>query len=280
MNDSRGCLTCGDLARAMILVLVVVGVAALAWLDRNDGGLRAWRSPQAVLAAAGLIIGFVIVSYQLKRQHWNTLDDNRRMAQDRLKVELYNTIAERIEATAVPLRNLAVFPTAFVGELVLRNSAAPDRESAPPSKNYPKLDTAQREAERTITALLSILETYAIAMPEFATFRSRLDESRRTMHVAVNDFQELAWQFAGSENVGVIRWPPTEDDLRILNGLANSAASSAEELKKIVSELCGAAQKYHLGNLFADNVSPLDARTGVQRGSPGTRSRGGDKTAG
>jgi hypothetical protein len=261
-------MTRGDWARALILVLVVGGVAALAWADRNnEGGLRAWRTPQAVLSAAGLIIGFVIVSYQLKRQHWNTLDNNLRMAQDRLKVELYNKIAERIEATAAPLRALALLPTAFVGELVLRNSAAADRRSVPPSKNYPKLDTAQRDADRTITALLAILETYAIVMPEFATFRSRLDDSRRTMHVAVNDFQEMAWQFADSNDGGVIRWPPTEDDLRILTGLAGSATSSAEKLTDIVSELCGTAQTYHLGNLFADNVSTFDASS--SRRGPG-----------
>jgi len=264
-----GRLTRGDLGRVLIVFLVVVGVVALAWPDRKDGGLRAWRTPQAVLSAAGLIIGFVIVSYQLKRQHWNTLDNNLRMAQDRLKVELYNKIAERIEATTAPLRVLTVLPTAFVGELVFRNSAAPDRASVPPSKNYPKLDTAQRDADRTITALLAVLETYAIAMPNFATFRSRLDDSRRMMHVAVNDFQEMAWQFAGSDNVGVIRWPPTEDDLRILNGLASSTASSAENLTKIVSELCGTAQKYHLGNLFADNVSTFDAGSSSSQGRAG-----------
>ena len=222
-------------------------------LTAKDGGLRAWRTPQTVLSVASVVVGFVIVSWQLKRQHWNTLDNNISVAQDRLKVELYNKIAERIEATAGPLRDLAVTPTAFVGELVLRNSASPDRASVPPSKNFPRLNRAQAEVDRTITALMALLETYAIVMPEFAEFRSRLGKRLQMTHVALNDFQEMAWQFAGSEKVSVIRWPPTEDESKILSGLAGSAESSVQALKAVVAELCITAQNYHLGKLFADN---------------------------
>jgi hypothetical protein len=247
-------LTRGDVARALFIVCVVCWVAVFVWLDRDAGGLRAWTTPQSVLSVAGLIIGFIIVSWQLKRQHWNALDNNLRVAQDRLKVELYNKIAERIEATAVPLRDLAVTPTAFVGELGVRESAAPDRASVPPSKNFPRVDTAQRQVERSITALMSILETYAIVMPEFAEFRSRLGKALQATHVAVNDFQEMAWQFAGGKNLGVVRWPPTEDDFRNLSTLASSAKSSVESLKRVVSELCVTAQNYHLGTLFADHT--------------------------
>jgi hypothetical protein len=67
-----GGLSRGDWARALILVLVVGFVAALVWPDRKD--LHAWRTPQTVLSVAGLIVGFIIVSWQLKRQHWNTLE--------------------------------------------------------------------------------------------------------------------------------------------------------------------------------------------------------------
>lgn len=167
---------------------------------------------------------------------------------------MYNKLAERIEATAVPLRDLALTPTAFVGELVLRESASSDRASVRPSKKFPRINRAQAEVDRTITALMSILETYAIVMPEFADFRSRLAKALQMTHVAVNDFQEMAWQFAGSENGSVIRWPPTDDDSAGLSTLASSAGSSVASLKKVVSELCVTAQNYHLGTLFADNT--------------------------
>jgi hypothetical protein len=245
-------MTHGDWARALILAVVVCGVTALAWPDRHD--LKAWRTPQTVLSIAGLVVGFVIVSWQLKRQHWNTLDNNIRVAQDRLKAELYEKIAERIEATAVPLRELTITPTAFVGELALRESASADRRHVPPSKYFPKLHGALEEVERTTTALMSIMETYAIVNPEFATFRSRLGECLRHATVAVNDFRELAWQFAGSENLSVIRWPPTDKESKTLSRLASSAESSARSLKTTVSDLCVTAQNYHLGTLFADNT--------------------------
>jgi hypothetical protein len=159
-----------------------------------------------------------------------------------------------IEATAVPLRELTITPTAFVGELALRESASADRRHVPPSKYFPKLHGALEEVERTTTALMSILETYAIVNPEFATFRSRLGECLRHATVAVNDFRELAWQFAGSENLSVIRWPPTDKESKTLSRLASSAESSARSLKTTVSDLCVTAQNYHLGTLFADNT--------------------------
>jgi len=245
-------MTRGDWARALIIAAVVCGVAALAWPDRHD--LRAWRTPQTVLSIAGVVVGFVIVSWQLKRQHWNTLDNNIRVAQDRLKVELYAKIAERIEATAVPLEDLHRTPTAFVGELVLRQSASPDCAHVPPSKSLPKMNKAQEAVDRTTTALMSILETYAIVNPEFSKFRSQLSEGLRHVNVAVNDFHEMAWQFAGSKDVRVLRWPPTDEDSASLDVLASHTRASVTALKKVVSDLCVTAQNYHLGNLFADNT--------------------------
>jgi len=244
-------MTRGDVVRGLIVLLVVGGVVAVAWPDRRN--LSTWRTPQTVLSAAGLIVGFVIVSWQLKRQHWNTLDNNIRVAQDRLKVELYGKIAERIEVTARPLSGLAMAPTAFVGELVTRNSGSPDRTHVPPSRYFPQVNKAQEQLDDTVTDLMSILETYAIVAPEFAKFRARLAESLRHAHVAVNDFQEVAFQFAGGKDFGVVRWPPTDADSETLSALATSARSSVRSLKTVVSELCITAQNYHLGNLFTDN---------------------------
>ena len=85
------------------MLLIGLWVFDLAWFDLSPSRLRAWLAPQPVLLLAGLVVGFIVLSWQLDRQHKNSIEANRRQSQDRLNLELYNKIAERIEATSTPL---------------------------------------------------------------------------------------------------------------------------------------------------------------------------------
>lgn len=62
------------------------------------------------------------------------------------------------------------------------------------SKYFPQLSLKQAAASNSITALLSVLETHTIVMPEFAVFRERLSEALRAVNVAVNDFSQTVWR--------------------------------------------------------------------------------------
>jgi hypothetical protein len=246
-------MTRGDVVRLLIVICVALGVAYLAGLDVRAGtGLKKWLTPQTVLSAAGLIVGFVIVSWQLKRQHWNTLDNNRRQSQDRLKVELYSRLADRIEATAVPLYDLGVLPTAFIGELSLRHAAFHEEAATgvPNSRYFPQLLKAHQAAEQSVTALVSVLETYAIALSDHPDFGNRLAAELRSLTICLNDFCQAASQFAGSETSTAVRWLASAHDVQTLTTLAQSVEVAASSLSATVSRLRVAGQNALLGGLF------------------------------
>ncbi len=249
-------MTKGNLARSLWVVALVAGVGDLVWLDLDGRGFRSWFAPQPILSLVTLIVGFIVLSWQLERQHDNAVEANRRQSQDRLKLELYNKIAERIEATSVPLMEVALLPTTFVGELAVRRSASADRKTVPKSKYFWQLEEKHEAASRSITALMSILETHTIVMPEFASFRERLAEALRAVNVAVNDFRQAAFQFAGSPNMAPIRWPPSDDESTMLSQLAASAEWAGVSLTGVVSDLRVEAQNYLLGGLFPGREVP------------------------
>jgi hypothetical protein len=249
-------MTKGDVARFFILVGVAAGVAYVAWLDARAGtGLKGWLTPQTVLSTAGLIVGFIVVSWQLKRQHWNTLDNNRRQSQDRLNVELYNKIAERIEATAVPLAEVGNTPTAFIGELIVRDSAARAGRGVPKSTYFEEMDKARRAAHDSVISLMSVLETHAIVMPEFAVLRTELAQSLLRLNASTHDFRAAAWQFAGPGSE-VHHWPPSEDEKQMLNQLAGAVSPATIAVLGVIWDLRVAGQNQLLGRLFPGQQVP------------------------
>jgi len=247
-------LTSGDVARLLFIGCVVAWVAAFAWLDLGGEGRVAWMRSQTVLSVAGLIVGFIVLSWQLKRQHWNTLENNRRQSQDRLKVELYSKIADRIEATAFPLRDLAPLPSLFIHELRVRVNATDG--GARESSIFPQIEKSHEAATQSITALISVLETYAIAMSESAGFRRRLKLGLLEIDIELSAFRDVAWQFVASHGSPALRWPPTTDDFEALSRPAAQTDAAATSLSGVVTDLRVEAQNSLLGSLFPETRVP------------------------
>lgn len=178
------------MALVLWAVLVLAIVADIVWFTRRPDGIRPWLAPQPILSAAALILGFILLTWQLETQHRNTLEATRKQAQDRLKLDIFKEIAERIEATSVPLTELREVPTAFLGELVLRT------RSRVASHYQSALQTVSKEASDSVVMLMSIMETYEIAMPEFKAFRRQLADSLRQSQLAFGDFAFLAFPLA------------------------------------------------------------------------------------
>src|SRR5262245_18939898 len=147
------------LALSAILVLAIV--SGIVWFTQRFDVKSKWLDPQPILSAATLVLGFLLLIWQLATQDRKSLEANRRQGQDRLKLDIFKAIAERIEATSVPLTQLAMVPTAFIGELIIRKT------SGVASRYQAALQTAPSDASDSITKLIAILEIYEIAMPEF-----------------------------------------------------------------------------------------------------------------
>jgi len=245
--------------------LLLVVLASLGWLIWRDTERERWLAPQPILSFVGFSVGFRLLSWQLDRQHRNTRKANRRQAQDRLRLDLYDRIAERIEATSTPLVEVSGLPAAFMGELTIRLAIwSANNQHMPSSTRFPELQTQRAALSRSITALMSALETYASVMPEFSELRKHLGDALRDIDVAVGDFNQAALPFAGSENAEPVHWPPTSQQQQVMSGLANSVMRVVIEAMAVVSDLRVEAQNYLLGGLFGRKVPRRTALTATR----------------
>ena len=258
---------------AFALLVILASVGLRIWFDKEHAR---WFDPQPVSAVVGLVIGFLLLSWQLDRQHQNALDANRRQAQDRLRLDLYDKIAERIESASASQVEVGGLPTAFMGELIVRLSVwSNNQQEIPRSTYFPHLLEKQATASQSVLALMSALETYAIVMPEFSIFRGRLGDALRVLSTAIGDFHQAALPFAGSANASPIKWPPSGADKTILDGLAASVMRASVEVAAVVSDLRVEAQNYLLGDLFGRKVPrrvPSDPAMTVTRIAPTSKS--------
>ena len=176
------------------------------------------------------------------RQHENAMAANSRQAQDRLKMELYNKIADRIEAANSPLVAVSTLPTSLVGELAWRSQVWSDTGRIPDSVRLLELRVEYRATSRSIIQLMSVLETHAVVMPDFSVFRDLLSNVHQRITRAFGDFSLAASEFAGSATEGPIRWPPSGESTRILSGLAASAQAAGLDAIAAVWDLRVEAQ--------------------------------------
>jgi hypothetical protein len=231
---------------AALLAVVAAGLGGLIWLDVNGEGWHSWLKPQPVLSAVTLIVGFVVLSWQLRRQHQNALDANRQQSQDRMRLDLYHEIAKRIEAASNPLVVAGMTPTAVAGELTIRL-----QHPMPSSYSSSQLHEMSIAASNAATDLLRVLETYEIALPEFRVFRRELADADRKLRVALGDFVPLAIPFITFSGSGApLRWPPTQDEIDEISRLAGVALRAGLDVTAVIHDLRRDAQNYLLGDLF------------------------------
>lgn len=238
---------------ALVLVLLTCGY-------RLNPDLKQWLAPQPVMSSVALVVGFILLSWQLRRQHENAMRANSRQTQERLKLELYNKIAERIEATRSPLVAVSALPTSFVGELTWRTQVWSDTTRIPESRRLSDLGAEYAATSRSIILLMSVLETHAVVMPDFSVFRDRLSKVHQQVALICGDFSQAASAFAGSAKEGPIRWPPSAEDMKILSSLAAGVRVAGLDAIAVVWDLRVEAQNYLLGDLFGRKVPAREPR--------------------
>jgi hypothetical protein len=236
----------GNIVRWLGAAVVVALVGVPVWFDIASGrGYAAWVAPQPILSVATLIAGLIVLSWQLGRQHQNTLEANRRATQDRLRLDVYKEIGDRITATTAPVGRLGFLPTAFVGELIVRRNFG-----AASGYRFARFQAASQRASASVIALVAVLEVYEIALPEFKVFRKALADANRQVGVAVGDFLSVAGPFFEPH-----RWPPSEAESAEMARLAELVQGAGINVHGVVWDLRVSAQNRLLG-LFPGQPVP------------------------
>ncbi len=234
-----------------IFVLGILLFCSLLYLANwaTSGKFDKWFDPTPILSLVGFIVGFSVISWQLEQQHRNTLEANRRQAQNKLKLDIYKEIASRIEATSQPLAELEIIPLLLL--VHLRRVRSFDRNTVPASVySFQYLSDAHTIVSDTVIRLMSVLELYEIVMPEFKVFREKLSGQLNTLRNGFFEFNREAPLYLKTDTWGPIKWPPTDSQIEELDSLGKKVSAPCYDITGIIFDLRVAAQNYLLGELF------------------------------
>ncbi len=255
-------------SRKLLLIALTLLIPSIVFLHVQffNGKIETWFEPTPIMSVVGLVIGFLIVSWQLDRQHRNTLEANRLQAQNQLKLEIYKEIARPTEATGQPLAELANMPTFFVIELKHRTRIP--MPLLPSRYSFDKLQDLRIRCSDSVIRLMTTLENYEIALPGFAVFSKKLGNASASLNKPFEEFISLASVYADPK-ISAVQWPPSADDIKQMEKLGGTISELAWTLTLTVEDLRKAAQNFLLGKLFpkdrAQERKPADPTVEVTR---------------
>lgn len=223
-------------------------VLALMFHDVGGGKWTDWFEPRAVLSLLGMVVGFLFLHWQLEKQNENTLRANRKQAADKLRLEIYEKIANRIEATHVPLSKLSNSPGFFVMRLKLLNGLE-DRPGDIPESSFPKHNflTISNDVTDAILSLIAVINSYEVALSDFGIFKKKLSEQMSLATTEISKFSYDTLSYIKMDGFGPAVWPP---DFPHLDIAAETITLMGIDLMGTVEDLRVEAMNHLVSPLF------------------------------
>lgn len=236
----------------------LVGVAVCAYLilavmfhDVGGGKWTDWFEPRAVLSFLGLAVGFLYLHWQLELQNENTIKANEKQAADKLRLEIYEKIANRLEAAHVPLARFINSPVFFVMGLKSLNelNALGSRPGDWPESSFPKRDllAISNDLENTILSLIAVIEIYEVALSDFGIFKEKLSEQMKLASTEARKFFFQTLSYVKEDGFGPPEWPP---DFHYLDKAVKTITASGFDLMGTVEDLRVEALNHLVSPLF------------------------------
>lgn len=233
-----------------LLAVAVCAFAILAFMFHNVGGGKwtDWFEPRAVLSLLGIVVGFLYLHWQLELQNENTLKANRQQAADKLRLEIYEKIANRLEATRVPLGKFINSPVFFVMGLKSLNALG-SRPGDMPESSFPKRDllAISNDLTDTILSLIAVIEIYEVALSDFGIFKEKLSEQMTLATTEARNFFFQTLSYVKEDGFGPAQWPP---DFPHLDEAVKTITASGFDLMGTVEDLRVEAMNHLVSPLF------------------------------
>jgi len=234
-------------------LLLLLGVESLVWIDLQLGGaLRDWSKPQPTLTMASILAGFLILTWQLNRQHRNTIESNAEIARNELKLEVYRDLATASQRAAKTLQKLHSDVMAVDMDLGIRLQHYANFNQVLPSRHtFQKMTYQQSAAETEVIGLMAEMEKWEIALgTEFQSFKEAIGNHLQQSGGKCRDYFWSMRDFFGQTT----RWPPKQGEPPELNAKAKEAAEVIFDVIMDIWDLRIATQNRLLGNLFTYRV--------------------------
>ncbi len=221
-----------------------------------------------LINVASIIIGALIVIWQMGRQHRNSLALQKRTMRDQMHLEIYKEIAEKIQvsihALSNTMSNIVHLPLKFSVQRMIQTTL--QLEQKPIEDRAQSIIDLHFNASKSIISLMATMETYEIAIPNFTMFRHYFSEQLQLFDKMFLDFHEEVIQFLPidvsedqAQKLGtkvIVRKSPDDEQINKLKTLANKYQEVCINLQAYITDLGTDAQNNLLGSLFDHKLPP------------------------
>ncbi len=232
---------------AALLILVILGLPMAVHVLALRGDIADWVKPERSLTMIGVLAGFIILAWQLNRQHRNSLA----MSRNALWLEIYREIADASKAASNALQDSLA--SRAIPPLTLGLSTA---------LTFQEISDSRFRATHAVIALMAMMEKWEIALGgDFQRFKQALSETLNAWGECVDRItHDLMPYLIGTGGTGRIT-PPAEDIVEKLKVLERDQVQRKIDVLAVIWDLRVASQNRLLGGLFTYRVpvrKPLD----------------------
>lgn len=226
-----------------------------------------------------IVTGFVLIAFQLNRQHKNDIEAQKENNRDQLRLEIYQEFSQCLDNANSKISEAAMYafllPTHFITYTQQVNSGI---NPSPPKERAGEYSDLYFAANESVTKLMKLIEKYEIVSPDLEIFKLAI-------HVAIYDInesnrplfdfllrvlpRELVDNHGNTQIVNVLT--PTQAQIDELKGLVDAFKGAHDDLAGYLFDLNVELQKIFLSKLFPNVVKerkPIDPRIKVASTDP------------
>lgn len=146
-----------------------------------------------LLTLIGIIVGAIVVVWQIGRQHRSSLELQKRNSQEALKLEIYKRLTLRLRDVTRTNVTAMMYAVNIPSRIeIFQNSIKNNMPLLFPRKRAVEFSSLHSAANDALTALIQEFEAWSIVFPEFELFQTALNSAN---HDARNTSNELFNRF-------------------------------------------------------------------------------------
>ncbi|WP_434049113.1 hypothetical protein [Marinobacter salarius] len=223
------------------------------------------------LTLIGIIVGAIIVVWQIGRQHRSSLELQKRNSQEALKLEIYKTLTLRLRDVTRTNVTAMMYAVNIPSRIeIFQNSIKKNMPLPFPRERAVEFSNLHSAANDALTALIQEFEAWSIVFPEFELFQTALNsanhDARNTSNGLFNRFililpTDPPHDAPPEVPRPIPASPVSSDQLSELERLVEEYRRAMEEIGCYAIDLQIEAQNKLLSGLFEHRVprrKPLD----------------------
>ncbi len=222
------------------------------------------------MTLVGLIVGALMVVWQLGRQNKSSLALQREGKREELKLQIYQALIQKINGVTDKIGEAWMYVFVIPGNIEMRMTAV-GYQPSPLEQRVPKFIGLNGDALRGVVEVMFEFEAWSIAFPEAQVFQIALNsasfdarEAFSPLVTALTPILPMDHPPAGSAQTTTPIHPlPSKTQLEQLKVLINRYWDAMSELSAYLSDLKVEAQNNLLSGLFEHHVplrQPIDPR--------------------